>query len=143
MSGVKGENSRKLFGDDLQKLESTANEIQSVMKTVPGVADLGIFGELGQPNVLVQIDRERAARYGVLPSDVNGVVQAAIGGQAVTQVLDGERRFDVVVRFLPQFRGSVDAISGIPVNTPSGAPVPLRDVADITKQTDASYIYRQ
>ncbi len=143
MSGVKGENSIKLFGSDLQKLETTANEIQRTMKDVPGVADLAVFGELGQPNLLIQVDRERAARYGVLPSDVNGVVQAAIGGQAVTQVLDGERRFDVVVRFLPQFRGSVNAISGIPVNTPSGAPVPLRDVADITKQTGASYIYRE
>jgi cobalt-zinc-cadmium resistance protein CzcA len=143
MSGVKGENSIKLFGNDLQKLELTANEIQQAMKDVPGVADLAVFGELGQPNLLIQVDRERAARYGVLPNDVNGVVQAAIGGQAVTQVLDGERRFDAVVRFLPQFRGNVDAISSIPVNTPSGAPVPLRDVADITKQTGASYIYRE
>jgi len=143
MSGVKGENSIKLFGNDLQKLESAANDIQRVMKTVPGVADLAVFGELGQPNLLIQIDRERAARYGVLPNDVNGVVQAAIGGQAVTQVLDGERRFDVVVRFLPQFRDEVEAIGGIPVNTPSGTAVPLRDVADITKQTGASYIYRE
>jgi cobalt-zinc-cadmium resistance protein CzcA len=143
MSGVKGENSIKLFGNDLQKLESMANEIEQVMKNVPGVADLAVFGELGQPNLLIQVDRDRAARYGVLPNDVNGVVQAAIGGQAVTQVLDGERRFDVVVRFLPQFRNNVEAIGGIPVNTPSGAPVPLRDVADITKQTGASYIYRE
>jgi heavy metal efflux system protein len=143
MSGVKGENSIKLFGNDLQKLESTANEIQQVMKGVPGVADLSVFGELGQPNLLIQIDRERAARYGVLANDVNGVVQAAIGGQAVTQLLDGERRFDVVVRFLPQFRDKVEAIGSIPVNTQGGAPVPLRDVADITKQTGASYIYRE
>src|SRR5215471_10235673 len=143
MSGVKGENSIKLFGDDLQKLESTAHEIEIVMSTVPGVADLGVFSELGQPNLLIQVDRERAARYGILPNDVNGVVQAAIGGQAVTQVLDGERRFDVVVRYLPQFRSNVDAISSIPVNTSSGTPVPLRDVADVTKQTGASYIYRE
>jgi cobalt-zinc-cadmium resistance protein CzcA len=143
MSGVKGENSIKLFGDDLQKLESSATQIEQVMKTVPGVADLGVFGELGQPNLLIQVDRERAARYGILPNDVNGVVQAAIGGQAVTQVLDGERRFDVVVRFLPQFRSDLDSISKIPVNTPGGVPVPLRDVAEITKQTGASYIYRE
>lgn len=143
MSGVKGENSIKLFGNDLQKLESTANEIEQVMKTVPGVTDLGVFSELGQPNLLIQVDRERAARYGILPNDVNGVVQAAIGGEAVTQVLDGERRFDVVVRYLPQFRSNVTAISNIPVNTPSGAPVPLRDIAEITKQTGASYIYRE
>jgi cobalt-zinc-cadmium resistance protein CzcA len=143
MSGVKGENSIKLFGNDLQKLESTADEIQNVMKSISGVADLSVFGELGQPNLLIQVDRERAARYGVLPGDVNGVVQAAIGGQAVTQVLDGEKRFDVVVRFLPHYRGTVDAISSIPVNTPNGAPVPLRDVADITRQAGASYIYRE
>ena len=143
MSGVKGENSIKLFGDDLQKLEATANEIEQVMKTVPGVADLGVFSELGQPNLLIQVDRERAARYGIQPNDVNGVVQAAIGGQAVTQVLDGERRFDVVVRYLPQYRSQVDSIGSIPVNSSTGAPVPLRNVAEITKQTGASYIYRE
>src|SRR5215831_17929685 len=143
MSGVKGENSIKLFGDNLQDLESTAKQIAAVMGTVQGVEDLSVFGELGQPNLLVRVDRERAARYGILPADVNGVVQAAIGGQAVTQVLEGERRFDVVVRFLPQFRSSVEAISRIPVNASAGPPVPLRDVAEITKQTGASYIYRE
>ena len=143
MSGVKGEDSIKLFGEDLQKLETTANQMQQVMKTVPGVADLGIMSELGQPNLLIQVDRQRAARYGVAPGDVNATVQAAIGGQAVTQVLDGERRFDVVVRFLPQFRDNINSISSIPVNTPNGSPVPLRDLADISKQTGASYIYRE
>jgi len=143
MSGVKGENSIKLFGDDLEKLEATGNQIVQVMKTVPGVADLGIMSELGQPNLLIRVDRQRAARYGVLPGDVNGTVQAAIGGQAATQVLDGERRFDVVVRFLPQYRSSIEAIANIPVSTPSGSNIPLRDVADITSQTGASYIYRE
>jgi len=143
MSGVKGENSIKLFGDDLEKLEATANQIEEVMKTVPGVADLGVMSELGQPNLLIEVDRQRAARYGVAPGDVNATVQAAIGGQAVTQVLDGERRFDVVVRFLPHFRDNLDAISNIPVNTPNGPPAPLRDLADITKRTGASYIYRE
>ena len=143
MSGVKGENSIKLFGDDLEKLEATANQITQAMKTVPGVADLGVLSELGQPNLLIQVDRQRAARYGVAPGDVNATVQAAIGGQAVTQVLDGERRFDVAVRFLPQFRGTVEAIANIPVSTPSGGPIPLRDLADINKQTGASFIYRE
>src|SRR5260370_8478613 len=82
MSGVKGENSIKLFGDDLEKLEATANQITQVMKTVPGVVDLGILSELGQPNLLIQVDRQRAARYGVAPGDVNATVQAAIGGAA-------------------------------------------------------------
>jgi cobalt-zinc-cadmium resistance protein CzcA len=143
MSGVKGENSIKLFGDDLKKLETTADRIEAVMKTVSGVADLGIMSELGQPNLLIEVDRQRAARYGVLPGDVNGTVQAAIGGQAVTQVLDGERRFDVVVRFLPQYRQNVASIANIPVSTPSGQPVPLRDVADIVEQTGASFVYRE
>ncbi|HEY3128365.1 MAG TPA: CusA/CzcA family heavy metal efflux RND transporter [Acidobacteriota bacterium] len=143
MSGVKGENSIKLFGEDLEKLESTAGQIARVMKDIPGVADLGIFGELGQPNLLIRADREQAARYGVLPGDVNGTVQAAVGGQAVTQVLDGERRFDVVVRFLPQYRDSLEAVANIPVTTPDGGKVPLKQVAEVVKQAGASFIYRE
>src|SRR6266571_1486993 len=143
MSGVKGENSIKLFGDDLEKLEMLARQIEQVMRTVPGVADLSVFRSLGQPNLLIRANRQLAARYGVAPGDINATVQAAIGGQAVTQVLDGERRFDVAVRFLPQFRGTVEAISNIPVSTPNGGPMPLRDLADIEKQTGASFIYRE
>ena len=143
MSGVKGENSVKLFGDDLEKLETTANKIAGVMKTIPGVADLGVFSELGQPNLLIRVDRQAAARYGVLPSDVNSTVQAAIGGQAVTQVLEGERRFDVVVRFQPQYRESESAISNIQVATPDGQRIPLKQVADISRQTGASFVYRE
>jgi heavy metal efflux system protein len=143
MSGVKGENSLKLFGDDLGTLEAIASQIEHIMQTVPGIADLSVFRLLGQPNLLIRTTRPLAARYGVLPGDVNGTVQAAIGGQAVTQVLDGDRRFDVVVRFLPQFRESVDAIANIPVSTPDGGSVPLRQVADITKQSGASFIYRE
>ena len=143
MSGVKGENSIKLFGNKLEDLESTAGKIARVMRTVRGVEDLSVIGELGQPNVLVRVDRQQAARYGLLPGDVNGVVQAAIGGQAVTQVLDGERRFDVVVRFLPEYREDVDAISNIPVSTPDGGRIPLKQLAEIVKQTGASFIYRE
>src|SRR5262249_52813033 len=113
MSGVKGENSIKLFGSNLDGLEATADKIANVMGTVRGVEDLDVLRELGQTNLLIRVDRKRAARYGVLPSDVNAIVQAAIGGQAVTQVLDGERRFDVVIRFLPQYRNTVEAISQI------------------------------
>jgi heavy metal efflux system protein len=143
MSGVKGENSIKLFGTNLDELEASANRIAAVMATVPGVEDLSVLTELGQPNLLVRVDRQRAARYGVLPGDVNGVVQAAIGGQAVTQVLDGERRFDVVLRFLPQYRNNVDTISNIPVSTPDGGRIPLKQLAEIVKQTGASFIYRE
>ena len=143
MSGVKGENSIKLFGSNLEDLESTANRLAKVMGTVQGVADLSVLTELGQPNLLVRVDRERAARYGVLPGDVNGIVQATIGGQAVSQVLDGERRFDLVVRFLPQYRNNVDTISNIPVSMPDGGRIPLKQVAEIVKQTGASFIYRE
>jgi cobalt-zinc-cadmium resistance protein CzcA len=143
MSGVKGENSIKLFGDDLEKLESTANSIQDAIAKIPGVADLGVFGELGQPNLLIQINRAEAARYGMLANDVNATVQAAIGGQAVTQVLDGERRFDVVVRFQPQYRQSIEAISNIQINSPDGEHIPLKQVAEIRKQTGASFVYRE
>src|SRR5207302_6440846 len=114
-----------------------------LMQTVPGVADLSVFRLLGQPNLLIRTNRPLAARYGVLPGDVNGTVQAAIGGQAVTQVLDSDRRFDVVVRLLPQYRESVDAIKNIPVTMPEGGAVPLRQVAEITKQSGASFIYRE
>ncbi len=107
MSGVKGENSIKLFGDDLEKLEATANEIRDVMATISGVADLGVFGELGQPNLLIRADREQAARYNLLVGDVNATAEAAIGGRAVTKFLEGERRFDVVVRFQAPYRQSV------------------------------------
>src|SRR5881396_2414294 len=143
MSGVKGENSIKLFGSNLEDLESTANRLAKIMGTVQGVADLSVLTELGQPNLLVRVDRERAARYGVLPGDVNGIVQATIGGQAVSQVLDGERRFHVVVRFLPQYRNNVDTISNIPVSMPDGGRIPLKQVAEIVKQTGASFIYRE
>src|SRR5438046_3947202 len=143
MSGVKGGNLIKLFGSNLEDLESTANRLAKIMGTVQGVADLSVLTELGQPNLLIRVDRERAARYGVLPGDVNGTVQAAIGGQAVTQVLDGERRFDVVVRFLPQYRENVEDISNIPVSTPDGGRIPLKQMAEVTKQTGASFVYRE
>jgi len=143
MSGVKGENSLKLFGDDLEKLETLARQIEQVMRTVPGVADLSVFRSLGQPNLLIRANRPLAARYGVLPGDVNGTVQAAIGGQVVTQVLDGEKRFDVIVRFLPQYRTNINAIANIPVSTPDSTYVPLKQVAEIVKQTGASFIYRE
>ena len=142
MSGVKGENSIKLFGNDLELLQSNANQIKEVMKNVPGVTDLGVYAMLGQPNLLIRIDRQRAARYGVLADDVNAIVQAAVGGQAVTQVLDGEKRFDVVIRFLPRFRSAAEDVAKIPVKTATGQ-IPLREVADIVKQTGASFIYRE
>ena len=143
MSGVKGENSIKLFGADLKTMEAKAIEIEQVMRQIHGVKDLGIFRLVGQPNLLIQVDREASARYGLQVADVNAVVQAAVGGQAVTQVYEGERLFDLVVRFLPEFRQDVDAIGNILVSTPDGARIPLKQVATITTQTGAFIIYRE
>jgi cobalt-zinc-cadmium resistance protein CzcA len=143
MSGVKGENSIKLFGSDLKTMEAKAVEIEHVMQQIKGVKDLGIYRLVGQPNLLIQVDREAGARYGLQVADVNAVVQAAVGGQAVTQVYEGERLFDLVVRFLPEFRQDVDAIGNILVSTPDGARIPLKQVASITTQTGAFMIYRE
>jgi cobalt-zinc-cadmium resistance protein CzcA len=143
MSGVKGENSIKLFGTDLKTMEVKAVEIESVMRDIRGVKDLGVFRLLGQPNLLIQVDREASARYGLRVSDVNAVVQAAIGGQAVTQVYEGERLFDLVVRFLPEYRQDVESIGNILVSTPSDARIPLKQVAALTTQTGAFIIYRE
>jgi cobalt-zinc-cadmium resistance protein CzcA len=143
MSGVKGENSIKLFGPDLKTLEAKAQEIEAIMRSVHGVKDLGIFRLLGQPNLLIEVDREAIARYGLRVSDVNAIVQGAIGGQAVTQVYEGERLFDLVVRFLPEYRRDVETISNILVSTMAGTQIPLKQVATITTQTGAFIIYRE
>lgn len=113
------------------------------MKEVKGVKDLGIFRLVGQPNLLIQVDRETSARYGLQVADVNAVVQAAVGGQAVTQVFEGERLIDLVVRFMPEFRQDVESISNILVSTPDGARIPLKQLATITSQTGAFIIYRE
>jgi len=143
VSGVKGENSVKLFGNDLDKLEEFGNRIQKTISSVRGVQDAGIFKELGQPNVLVEIDRERSARYGLAAGDVNAMVQAAIGGQAATDVFEQERHFPLVVRLMPGYRDSVEGIKNIPIETPSRAVIPLRDLADVKMASGASYIYRE
>src|SRR5262249_56999009 len=106
-------------------------------------AALGVVLDPGEPNVMISADREQAARYGILEGDVNATGQAAIGGQSVTQFLDGEKRFDVVVRFLPQFRQSVETISDIQINSPEGKRLPLKQLAQIAKQNGAPFIYRE
>jgi cobalt-zinc-cadmium resistance protein CzcA len=143
MSGVKGENSIKVFGPDLRVLEDKAGEIERVMKQIPGVKDLGILRLLGQPNLVIAVDRQACARYGLRVSDVNAVVQAAIGGEAVTRVFEGERWFELVVRFLPEFRQDAEAIGNIQVSTPSKARIPLKQLTTIKSQTGAFIIYRE
>ena len=143
MSGVKGENAIKLFGSDLNLLEKIAKEIQHVIKDVPGVKDLGVLHLMGQPNLVIDVDRQACARYGLAVTDVNAMVQAAIGGQAITQVYEGERWFDLVVRFLPQFRQDIETISNIQVGTSEGARIPLKQLASITELTGAFVVYRE
>ncbi len=149
-SGVKGENSVKLFGNDLAALENTANRIKDVMATVPGVTDLAVFNSLGQPTVRIDIDRVRAARYGLSPGDVNATISAAIGGQAAGNLYEegSDRNFPMVVRLAPKFRESLSAIRRISISAPSPngtgiVPIPLTDVADVRLVSGASFIYRE
>ena len=143
MSGVKGENAIKLYGPDLRVLEAEATRILGVMKGIKGVKDLGVFHLLGQPNLIIEVNRQECARYGLQVGDVNDVIQAAIGGQAVTQVYEGERWFDLVVRFLPEYRRDIETIGQILVNTPDGAKIPIKQLASISEQTGAFIIYRE
>jgi cobalt-zinc-cadmium resistance protein CzcA len=147
---VKGENSVKLFGGDLDTLERTANKIKDVIATVPGIVDLGVFRSLGQPTVRIDVDRARAARYGLAPGDVNATVQAAIGGQAAGNVYEeaSDRDFPIMVRLAQKYRGSLDAIRRITIGAPNPSgtgvvPIPLTDVANVTLASGASFIYRE
>ncbi len=149
-SGVKGENSVKLFGGDLETLEKTANKIKDVMASIPGIADLGVFSSLGQPTVRIDVDRAKAARYGLAPGDINTTIQAAIGGQAAGNLYEdgSDRNFPIMVRLAPKYRNSLDAIRRITIGAPnpngSGVvPVALTDVATVNLTTGASFIYRE
>jgi heavy metal efflux system protein len=143
LSGVKGSNSVKVFGPSLDEDERVANQIVEVMRSVPGIVDLAVYRSLGQPNLLIKPDRDACARYGLNVGDVEAVVEAAIGGKAVTQVLEGDRRFDLVVRWKPEYRASLEAIRQIRVPVPAGGFVPLGQVADIKSAEGASFIYRE
>ena len=143
MSGVKGENSLKLFGNNFDELTTLADRIAGVMKMVPGITDVGVFDVTGQPSMLVAIDRSKAARYGLQPQDIDNVVQAAVGGSPVTQIIDGERRFDFTVRYAPQFRSTPEEISQILLPTPDGNQVQLGMVADVSIHNGAFMIYHE
>ena len=147
LSGVKGANSVKIIGRDLAQLEQISGQVMKEMAKVEGVTDLGIFPVLGQPNLNVKVNREKAARYGLNAGDINNVVQAALGGTTATMLLEADRQFNVTVRLAPQYRDNVDTVRNIKVGyqTPSGvnAYVPLSELADITLDTGASYIYHE
>ena len=143
LSGVKGENSVKVFGPDLAADEDAAAKVKKVLDQTSGIADTALYRSLGQPNLLVIPDRAKCARYGLNVGDVAAVVQGAVGGQSVTQVLEGDRSFGLIVRWKPQFRQSIDAIRDIRVTLPSGSQVPLSQIASIEMSEGASYIYRE
>ncbi len=143
MSGVKGENSLKLFGDDFDTLSRLANQIADVMQSVKGVTDVGVFRVGGQPSLLIRIDRAKAARYGLAAADVNATIQAAVGGAALTQVIEGDRRFDLTVRFPERFRNGPDAIRSILLAAPDGTRVPIGQIADVETRDGAFMIYRE
>jgi cobalt-zinc-cadmium resistance protein CzcA len=149
-SGVKGQNSVKLYGNDLEALEKTAYQIKAVMEKVDGITDLSVFDALGQPTVDITVDRAKAARFGLAPGDVNSTVQAAIGGQAAGNLYEygSDRNFPIVVRLAPRHRGNLEAIRHIPVGAPNPngngiVPIPLGEVASVNLVSGYSFIYRE
>jgi cobalt-zinc-cadmium resistance protein CzcA len=143
VSGVKGQLAVKLIGSDLKLLEVKSEEIANVMRTVPGIADLGVFRVLGQPNVNLIIDRAKADRFGINVSDVQDAIETAVGGKAVSQILKGERRYDLVVRYQEPYRRTVEDISNIRILAPSGERVSLAQLCDVKVEDGASMIYRE
>src|SRR5216684_3838616 len=144
MSGVKaGENVVKVFGPSFNADERIAYDVEHVLSRTPGVTDLVVYPSLGQPNILITPDRVACSRYGLNVGDVNGVVQAAIGGQPVTQILTGDRTFNLVVRWNKEYRSSLDALRRIPIALSGGGYVPLAQIADIRTAEGASFIYRE
>ena len=143
VAGVKGENSVKVFGPDIEANESLADAVIEALASVPGVQDLGKLTSVGQPDVKITPDRRACARYGLNTGDVADVVQTAIGGQAVTQLYQREKAFDVTVRFLPAYRESIEAIREIQMPTPGGLMVPLGSLASIQLREGPSSIYRE
>ena len=143
LTGLKSALAVKIYGPDLNVLQDKAIEIKRRLSQVPGFTDLTVVRELGQPSLLVDVNRDKIARYGINVADVEAVVQAAVGGQAATQVIQGEKLFDLVVRMKPEFRENAQQIGNLLVGTPSGQQIPLKDLADIRDASGASFIYRE
>jgi len=142
-TGLKSALAVKVFGPDLATLEARGKEIKRVLEDVRGVRDVSIVQELGQPSLAVTIDRAKIARFGVNVADVNALIEAAVGGTAATQIVQGEKLFDLVVRLEPRFRENAAEIGDILVATPGGQQVPLKELADIRIASGASFIYRE
>jgi heavy metal efflux system protein len=143
LTGLKSSLAVKVYGPDLNVLQDKALQIKRALEQVPGFTELTVVRELGQPSLVIDIDREKIARYGINVSDVETVIEAAVGGTAATQVIQGEKLFDLVVRMEPQFRSSPSEIGNLLVSTPSGQLIPLSQLSTIKEQSGASFIYRE
>ena len=143
LTGLKSSLAVKIYGPDLNVLQDKAVQTKNVLAGVPGFTDLTVVRELGQPSLLLDVDRDKIARYGINVADVEAVISAAVGGQAVTQVIQGEKLFDLVVRMQPQFRSSAHEIGNLLVGTPDGQQIPLSQLATISQGNGASFIYRE
>jgi cobalt-zinc-cadmium resistance protein CzcA len=143
VSGVKGQLATKIYGDDLKTLEATGDKIVEIMRRIPGIEDLGLLRVMGQPNLNFAVDRAQAARYQINVADVQDAIQTAVGGNALTQVLQGEARYDLVMRYLPQYRDTREAIENIRLLSPAGQRVSLAQLCKIEERDGASEIYRE
>jgi cobalt-zinc-cadmium resistance protein CzcA len=143
VSGVKGELAIKVYGDDLKTLEQKGDEIVGVMRGIKGIQDLGLFRVIGQPNLNLEVDRQKAARYQINVADVQDAIQTAVGGNALTQVLQGEQRYDLVLRYQPRYRNTQEAIEQIRLLAPSGERVSLAQLTNVQVLDGASEIYRE
>ncbi|KLD63443.1 metal transporter [Dyella japonica DSM 16301] len=142
-TGLKSALAVKVFGSDLNTLEQKGKSIKQVLEKVRGIRDVTLVQELGQPSLSINVDRAKIARYGLNVSDINGVIETAIGGDVATQVVQGERQFDLVVRLEEQYRNNPEEIKNILVTTPAGQQIPLKEFADIRETNGASFIYRE
>jgi cobalt-zinc-cadmium resistance protein CzcA len=142
-TGLKSALAVKVYGPNLRTLQAKGKQIKAAMEKVPGITDVTLVHELGQPNLAIKIDRAKIARYGVNVDDINNLISAAVGGNVATEVVQGEKQFDLVVRLLPQYRHSPQQIGDIPVATPGGQEIPLKEFASIKVENGASFIYRE
>ena len=143
LTGLKASLDVKVFGTDLTLLEQKGRAIKAIIERIPGINHVTLVQELGQPSLTITVDRARMARYGLSADAINGLIEAAVGGQTATQVVQGERTFDLVVRLQPQYRATPEEIGNILLATPDGQQVPLREVADVQVANGAAFIYRQ
>ncbi len=142
VSGTNYDQCVKLFGDNLDSMDVTADSVLSVLKTVRGMTDLGVVRNLGQPELSIKLDEEKMAAYGVAIGDANSVIQMAIGGQAATEMYEGEKIFDIRIRYQPGYRSTSEEIENIVVPTVTGNKIPLKEIADISTVTGPEFIYR-